>query len=42
VVLDDILDAAAVAWSASRIASGQASSLPDPPQTAGVPIAIWF
>ena len=28
---DDILDAAAVAWSADRIARGQASSLPDPP-----------
>jgi predicted RNase H-like nuclease len=39
---DDILDAAAVAWSADRIARGQASSLPDPPQAAGVPIAIWF
>jgi predicted RNase H-like nuclease len=39
---DDILDAAAVAWSADRIARGQASSLPDPPQHAGVPIAIWF
>jgi predicted RNase H-like nuclease len=39
---DDILDAAAVAWSADRIARGQASSLPDPPQAASVPIAIWF
>lgn len=41
---DDILDAAAVAWSASRIASGQASSLPSPPQAneAGLPIAIWY
>jgi predicted RNase H-like nuclease len=39
---DDILDAAAVAWTANRIARGQASSLPDPPQQAGVPIAIWF
>jgi predicted RNase H-like nuclease len=39
---DDILDAAAVAWSADRIARGQASSLPDPPQVAAVPIAIWF
>ena len=39
---DDILDAAAVAWSANRIARGQASSLPDPPQAARVPIAIWF
>jgi predicted RNase H-like nuclease len=39
---DDILDAAAVAWSAGRITRGQASSLPDPPHSAGVPIAIWF
>lgn len=29
---DDILDAAAAAWSAQRIATGQARSLPDPPQ----------
>jgi predicted RNase H-like nuclease len=41
---DDILDAAAVAWSAARIASGQASSLPHPPQAGadGAAIAIWF
>jgi predicted RNase H-like nuclease len=41
---DDILDAAAVAWSARRIAAGQAVSLPDPPQTddAGQPMAIWY
>jgi predicted RNase H-like nuclease len=40
---DDVLDAAAVAWSAGRIARGEASSLPDPPGLAGgVPIAIWF
>ncbi len=41
---DDILDAAAVAWSAHRIASGQASSLPQPPQagSGGAAIAIWF
>jgi predicted RNase H-like nuclease len=41
---DDILDAAAAAWSANRIASGQASSLPDPPQPddTGRPIAIWY
>jgi predicted RNase H-like nuclease len=40
---DDILDAAAAAWTASRIASGHASSLPHPPQKddAGHPIAIW-
>ena len=41
---DDILDAAAVAWSAVRIASGRASSLPHPPQAGadGAAIAIWF
>jgi predicted RNase H-like nuclease len=41
---DDILDAAAVAWTASRIARGRASSLPSPPQfgEGGLPIAIWY
>ena len=41
---DDILDAAAVAWSAARIARGQAVSFPSPPQPddAGHPIAIWY
>jgi predicted RNase H-like nuclease len=41
---DDILDAAAAAWTAARIARGQASSLPDPPQPGetGQPIAIWY
>jgi len=41
---DDILDAAAVAWTAGRIASGQASSLPTPPQpdADGHPMAIWY
>lgn len=40
---DDVLDAAAVAWSAGRIARGQAVCIPDPPQTGdrGRPIAIW-
>jgi predicted RNase H-like nuclease len=40
---DDILDAAAVAWTAARIASGQAASFPSPaqPDDAGHPIAIW-
>ena len=43
VPLDDVLDAAAAAWSASRVATGVAQSLPDPPQlVAGRPIAIWF
>jgi predicted RNase H-like nuclease len=38
---DDILDAAAVAWTASRIARGRASS---PPQfgEGGLPMAIWY
>jgi len=38
----DVLDAAAAAWSARRIAAGQAEVLPDPPQTdpAGRDIAI--
>ncbi|MGO8885616.1 MAG: DUF429 domain-containing protein [Streptosporangiaceae bacterium] len=41
---DDILDAAAAAWSAARIARGHGCSLPDPPQPdhAGQPTAIWY
>ena len=41
---DDVLDAAAAAWSASRIASGEARTLPeDPPVDAsGREVAIWF
>lgn len=41
---DDVLDAAAAAWSARRIATGRASTLPDPPQRSadGRPIAIWY
>jgi predicted RNase H-like nuclease len=40
---DDILDAAAVAWSAHRMATGAALSHPDPPEEAnGVRIAIWY
>jgi predicted RNase H-like nuclease len=44
VAVDDILDAAAVAWSADRIAAGQAVCLPNPPQAGpdGQPIAIWY
>lgn len=40
---DDVLDAAAAAWSAHRIATGVAFSLPDPPQRdeRGLPLAIW-
>ena len=37
---DDVLDAAAVAWTADRIARGVAGSLPDPPQHGH--IAIWY
>jgi predicted RNase H-like nuclease len=40
---DDILDAAAAAWSAHRIARDMAASLPDPPQFVdGQSIAIWY
>ncbi|MFF8844552.1 DUF429 domain-containing protein [Streptomyces sp. NPDC015127] len=41
---DDVLDAAAAAWSAHRIARGRARSLPDPPEhdADGRPIAIWY
>jgi predicted RNase H-like nuclease len=38
----DVLDAAAAAWSADRIAQGIAYSLPDPPeQLSGTAAAIW-
>ncbi|HSL59182.1 MAG TPA: DUF429 domain-containing protein [Acidimicrobiales bacterium] len=41
--VDDVVDAAAVAWSARRMAGGAARSLPDPPETDadGLPMAIW-
>ncbi|GAB1645961.1 DUF429 domain-containing protein [Krasilnikovia sp. MM14-A1259] len=40
---DDILDAAAVAWSAHRMATGTAQSYPDPPEEAdNTKIAIWY
>jgi predicted RNase H-like nuclease len=41
---DDVLDAAAAAWSAWRIATGQGGSLPDPPQEGADTelIAIWY
>jgi predicted RNase H-like nuclease len=43
VPLDDVLDAAAAAWSAQRIATGAAQSLPDPPEEIdGYPVAIWY
>jgi predicted RNase H-like nuclease len=41
--LDDVLDAAAAAWSAHRIASGTANALPDPPELVGDRrVAIWY
>jgi len=41
---DDILDAAAVAWTAMRFHRGTAQSLPSPPEvfSDGLPAAIWF
>jgi predicted RNase H-like nuclease len=43
-ILDDILDAAAVAWSARRIAAGQAVTIPSAPQhdAGGREIAIRY
>jgi predicted RNase H-like nuclease len=40
---DDLLDACAVAWTASRYAEDQATCLPDPPEgfSDGLPAAIW-
>jgi predicted RNase H-like nuclease len=41
--LDDILDAAACAWTASRIAEHDAVSFPDPPESIGdLQVAIWY
>ena len=41
--VDDVLDAAAAAWTARRVQSGDAFSLPDPPEPLpdGVSCAIW-
>jgi len=41
--VDDVLDAGAVAWSTRRVALGQATCLPDPPEvfSDGLPCAIW-
>ena len=41
---DDILDAAAAAWSAHRIDVGKATSVPAPPErdAAGRRVAIWY
>ena len=43
VPLDDVLDAAAAAWSAHRIATGEARSLPERPEIIDeYQIAIWY
>ena len=40
---DDVLDAAAAAWSGRRKAHGLAQSLPDPPEVlSGTAAAIWY
>jgi predicted RNase H-like nuclease len=43
VAVDDVLDAAAVAWTTRRYVAGVARSLPDPPEVFadGWPAAIW-
>lgn len=38
---DDLLDAAAVAWSARRASQGKADSYPSPPEALDLPAAIW-
>ena len=43
VPLDDVFDAAAVAWTATRVAKGEAQTLPEePPVVDGRPMAIWY
>ena len=41
--VDDVLDAAAVAWTAGRYAEGRAVAYPEPPEVFGdgLPAAIW-
>jgi len=41
--VDDVVDAAAMAWTAMRVARGEAASRPDPPEvfSDGWPAAIW-
>lgn len=41
---DDVLDAAAAAWAARRVARGEARPMPDPPEvfSDGLPCAIWL
>jgi predicted RNase H-like nuclease len=43
VVADDVVDAAAVAWTARRIATGAARTLPEVPEPGdgGRAVAIW-
>ena len=43
VVSDDVVDAAAAAWSARRIAAGTAVSMPAPPERSpdGRDVAVW-
>lgn len=42
--VDDVLDAAAAAWTAQRVAHGQARPIPDPPEvfSDGISAAIWI
>jgi predicted RNase H-like nuclease len=42
--VDDVLDAAAAAWTAGRVAEGAARHVPDPPErfSDGIPAAIWI
>jgi predicted RNase H-like nuclease len=42
--VDDVLDAAVAAWTARRVARGQARCVPDPPQrfSDGLACAIWI
>jgi predicted RNase H-like nuclease len=41
--VDDVLDAAAAAWTARRVSQGVARCLPSPPEvfSDGIPAAIW-
>jgi len=41
--VDDVLDAAAVAWSARRVGLGTAIARPDPPEifADGIACAVW-
>ena len=41
--LDDVYDAAAMAWTARRVARGETGAMPDPPEvcSGGLAAAIW-